>query len=515
MAGMTAAAADIPPAKEPSGFDLLMRGLERIGTDLVTTDSRPPRTADGAKGAALFDSSGAPRLASPAEAPQQYQPAISLEQQVSQAEASRVQFNASLINDRANEGYNAMKQRVDKHVDAQLKSIDDFKKASDELAEKLGKWYYQVLNWVSDNLGPAFPYIGLAIAGIVTFATAGAAWPLLAMAVANVANHVLKKNGIDVIAKAEGVIGKLAPILGEAAAKDLGKRTAAIIGALVADPEPVGKLFSSLFSDIAKKLNAGKSVIEFCELAGQILGTVITGAIGIVAGGGAGVASAAASAVSAIRAAVTAPVATAQAMAKAAMAAVKQFLDTIVASVRNMAENGAKEMAAAVQQMIDAIVKSVRNLIDAIRQAGPRLEDAASSMFSGPNGMTMPRFQDAAKFVPSIKDLQGITPKYGVNMARAATSGTQSVLSGTSAVRDFDLAFTQKYIDDTATDRNRTDQILDTVRQERDVTEQAMQRQLQKVSENAKVGADTIRSYNEGAAERARIQAEQMTPQLS
>jgi hypothetical protein len=160
--------------------------------------------------------------------------------------------------------------------------------------------------------------------------------------------------------------------------------------------------------------------------------------------------------------------------------------------------------------MAEKVMASLREFFNALRDAVPRLKQASESFLRGPHGIGMPRIQDAAKFVPSLADLQGLTAQYSANLARSVSTGIQAGVGAGSGVRDFDLAGSQKKIDDTAADRNKMDQVVSNVRQEMEAMDQAAQRRLATVGDNAKASASTIREYVQGALERARLQNEQM-----
>ncbi|HTJ98578.1 MAG TPA: hypothetical protein VL522_03090 [Bordetella sp.] len=465
-------------------MDSFLGALDQIIANFVgePDDARVKRF--GAKNIDTHDANGAPRLAAPDQPsePRVTAPTpLNLGFLLSQVQGLRSEANGALVNDNTNSFYNQTKNRVDKFMEAQLGSIKEFEKKAAEFVEKAGKWYNRVANWAAETLGPYMPYIGFAIAAVATVATGGAAWPMLALAGVGLANSVLKKFDIDAVAGVSAAIKSTGKVVSEKGANALADTVAAVMGLLLADPNPMAKLCGS----IAKACGASKATVDRVEFWGQIIGmaVVVVGHLALTWGG---------TAVNAIT--------------KLASNA-SSFAGSVASNVTSTVAEGLKKFVDSVQSIVAELMQFLRESMSRLNELSAVFKDAMQALKDTASGAlkgTMTTTRNAAvKLQPKLD--------VGAKIAQSASNGTNGMIGGGNGWRDYELGRAQYGIDVASADRRQTEQLLGITRDQMHDMDDGTKLSLEKVAQNLKANADMIRNYSSEIGNQAAIQIEQMS----
>uniref|UniRef100_UPI0039F07FFA type III secretion system translocon subunit SctE n=1 Tax=Bordetella sputigena TaxID=1416810 RepID=UPI0039F07FFA len=472
-------------AKEASNpFETIVQAIEDIvgsfsgQQDGVETKPSMVKTTD------THDANGAPFLAAPDApvAPPVAAPSpLNVGFLVSEVQGLRTKANGALVNEKTNESYDQMKARVDKYVDAQMNSIKEFEQKAADFLEKAGRWYNRLTSWVSENLGPYMPYIGVAIAAVATVATGGAAWPALALAGVALANHILKKNDIDVVGAVSDAIKSTGKVVSKKVADTLADTVSAVMGLLLADPNPLAKACGK----IAKALGASKETVERVEFWGQIVGMVVM-VVGnlLLAGGG------------------------------SALKSIANFVSGLGAGSGSAASNVASAVTGGLKQFADSMKTLAQELVQLIRQSMAKLKElsdlfqkamqfAKNLNVASVKGAAVTARNTVAHWQPVIES--------GAKAGQTAVNGANGGISGANGWRNLELGLAQWDIDNAQANRRKTEQLLGITREQMHDTDEVTKRSMDKVAQNLKANADLTRDYTSELATRATIQADQMT----
>lgn len=464
-----------------TAVDLFVDALSQIvakpsGMESKSSDEKPAGT--------LFDANGAPQLASPDEpsTPPLVAPSpLNLGYLVGEAQKLSKEANAAQVNGESNRINEQMQAHVDKIMDAKMNSIQEFEKKSSELAEKAGTWYNQLVGWVSENLGPYMPYIGVAVATVATIATGGAAWPMLAMAGLGLANHVLQKCDVHVIESVSKAIKAVGSVVSEKGADGLANMVGSILGVILSDPTPISKLFGT----IAKAVGASKATIEKAEQWGQIFGMiVIVGAnIAMTWGGGA-----------------------ANAVTKAASSAGN--------AAGSAASNVTKFVSDTLKSFLHAIEPYVSKLLQILRDSSGRFTELSAlfkDVMQAARTTTVGSLRGAATTLKDTAVAWQPRLDVGAKVGQSALNATNGLMGVGNGWQEFELSKAQYAVDITGADRRKLEQLLAISRDNVQDADEGTRRAMDRVGQNLKSDADMIKNYTHDLVDRAAIQSEQMT----
>ncbi|AOB32416.1 hypothetical protein AKI39_19355 [Bordetella sp. H567] len=460
-------------------LDSILQVLSEIagipsGTEVKRLDEKKPD--------ALFNSNGAPTLASPdtPSTPPLVEPTplnINVGAAISESNKLTTESNNAQMNPDSTRAVEQMKFTVDKVIEAKLSSVEKFEKSSAELSEKAGRWYNRLASWVSENLGPYMPYIGVAIAVIATAVTAGGAWPMLAMAGLGMANHILQKNDINVVEGVTKAVETVGYLVSEKVATALANTIGSVVGILLSDPTPISKLFGI----IAKAAGASKATIEKAEQWGQIIGMVVIVGANLALTWGAGAANA---------------------VTKAASGA--------TSAVGSAASRAANVVADAVKNFLRSLEPYVSKLLQIMRDSSGRFnelsvlfKDAMQAAKGTAAGAAMSLKDTTAALIPKLE--------VGVKVAQTAANGTSGTMGVTNGFQEVQLAGAQRDIGMAEAERGKLEQLVDVAREHMDAMDDSTGRAMNRVTQNLKASADMVRNYSRDGMERASIQVEQMT----
>ncbi|WP_157793082.1 type III secretion system translocon subunit SctE [Bordetella genomosp. 8] len=472
-------------AKEASDpLDAIVRAIEDIVGSVGGPRDDTEARRSTVKATETHDANGAPFLAAPGApsvSPLSAPSPLNVGLLVSEVQGLRNEANGALVNDRTNESYDQMKARVDRYVDAQMNSIKEFEQKAADFLENAGRWYNRLTSWVSETLGPYMPYVTVAIAAVATVATGGAAWPALALAGAALANHVLKQNGIDVVGAVSDAIKSSGKAVSEQAANTLADTVGAVMGLLLADPNPLAKFCGN----IAKAFGASKETVERVEFWGQLVGMAIV-VIGnlAVAGGGAVVKS------------------------------VSKALSGLGAGSGSVASNVASAATETLKRFVDSMKTLAQDVIQIIRQSLAKLKELAQLFQKAMQSAKNLNVATARGAAATVRDsVAGWQPRIetAAKVAQTAVNGANGGIGGANGWRNLSLGMAQWDVEIAQAYRRKTEQLLGITREQMHDTDEITRRSMDRVARNLQANADLTRDYTGELATRASIQSEQMT----
>lgn len=466
-------------SESSNALDRLVESFGQIAEGLFAKSAPADMRAD-----TLFDPNGAPQLQAP---DQPSTPAVVAETPlhlgllISEGMQLNLEGSHAKMNGGATADQEQLRSARDKLVETQLGSIKKFEQKSAELDEKAGRWYNRLASWAAENLGPYMPYIGLAVAAVAMIATAGAAWPMLAMAGLSMANHVLKSFDIDVVGAVTKAIKVLGPLVSEKGANALADTVGAVMGILLSDPSQMSKLFGT----IAKACGASKATIEKAERWGQIVGLVVVFGANLAMTWGAGAANA---------------------VTKAASSA--------TGTVGSAASTIASRVSSALKDFMRLIEPYVSKLIQLLRESLPQLNEVSAvfkeAMLAAKGGVTGSLKGATTSILENGANLYS-KAQVGARMGQTAVTGANGLMTGSNGWRDFELAGAQYGIDTAMVDRRKTEQLLSVNRDQIEEADEYTNLALNGIAQSQKANTNLIKEYTRGMAERAAIQVEQMT----
>jgi hypothetical protein len=215
---------------------------------------------------------------------------------VMQGAARNQQADATLLSQTAFDTEAMQKLRVDQYVAEQVQRNQELKKKYESL-DSTG-FFASVCKWATKFLGP----ISVLATAALTVVTAGAAAPLLAIAVLGMAGSALSSAGVDLAGSLSKVVSKGLCALGvpKETADKLGNTVAGCMALcpvfLFLQPSALGKLFRG----VAELCGADKKTAQICELVGGLVGVAMVFAATIAVTAGSGIGSAISSSTSSL-----------------------------------------------------------------------------------------------------------------------------------------------------------------------------------------------------------------------